>query len=304
MEESGKIPEKELRCDNHELYEIVIGMVADMLFDYDIANRRIMFVKSNGGRFDEREWLPDYSTKLSEKVHGEDRSVYEHMVNDVRNGKAFFSGECRLLLQEEYNWARIQGRTFLNSSGKAYRAVGRIYGIDEQKKETLKLYDEAKKDPLTKLFNKKHAEEMIQNYLMQGRYKRGAMFVVDVDNFKRVNDTMGHLFGDETLAQFSRILQFNFRASDIVGRIGGDEFIAFMKDVRDMEAIRNKADAVCDAISHIHRGRIPSFRVSSSIGIAVYPDHGVEYEELFQKADKALYFTKERGKNGYTIFGE
>lgn len=295
--------EKTIECNNHELYEIIVGMVADLLFDYDLINGSIMIAKSNGGTFDQKKVYPEYSIKLSGRIHGEDRGIYERMMRDVKNGKEYFSGECRLLMEAgEYKWARIQGRTFLNEEGKACRAVGRIYGIDERKRRTLKLYDEAKKDPLTKLFNKTHSQDLIQDYLMQQKYKRGAMFIIDVDNFKSVNDTMGHLFGDETLSQFSKILQFSFRASDIVGRIGGDEFIAFMKDVRDMEAIRNKADAVCSAVNALYCGKKPGFHVSSSIGISVYPDHGMDYEELFRKADMALYETKKAGKNGYTIF--
>jgi diguanylate cyclase (GGDEF)-like protein len=306
MEAARKMPEQIVKNDNHELYEIIAGMVADILFDYDITTGNIMFAKSNHGKFDQKLYIPEYSTRISGIVHGEDRGIFERMIKDIRNGKEFFSGECRLLMEEdkEYKWARIQGRTFLTEDGKAYRAVGRVYGIDERKRESLKLYDEAKRDSLTKLFNKTYTQKLIEDYLKQGRYKRGALFIIDVDNFKTVNDTMGHLFGDDTLSQFSKILQFNFRASDIVGRTGGDEFIAFMKNVRDLEIIRNKADAICDAISRIHRGKTPGFRVSGSIGIAVYPDHGVEYEELFRKADMALYKTKENGKNGYTIYNE
>lgn len=295
--------EKAIECSNHELYEIVVGMIADCLFDYDLTNGIIMIAKSNGGTFDQKTEYREYSTKISGKIHGEDRGIYERMMQDVKKGKEYFNGECRLLMDEgEYKWARIQGRTFLDEEGKACRAVGRIYGIDEQKRRTLRLYDEAKKDPLTKLFNKTHSRELIEDYLKQQRYKRGAMFIIDVDNFKTINDTMGHLFGDETLSQFSKILQFNFRASDIVGRIGGDEFIAFMKDVRDMEAIRNKAELVCSAVNSMCRSVVSGVCTSSSIGISIYPEHGMDYEELFRKADMALYKTKRAGKNGYTIF--
>jgi len=291
-------------ADNTELYEIIVGMVADLLFDYDICSGVISFLLSDNSKFDKKVIIPEYSTKISGRIHGGDRSMFERMLRDIKNGKEYFNGECRLLLDSgDYCWTRIEGKTYL-ANGKAYRAVGRIYGIDREKKESLKLYDEAKRDPLTKLFNKIHSQEMIQKYLLKGRYKHSALFIIDVDNFKNVNDTMGHMFGDDTLASFSKVLSFNFCASDIVGRIGGDEFIAFMKDVRDIEAIRNQAERVCEAICNIRKNRQQGIKISSSIGISVYPEHGMTYEELFQKADQALYYTKGKGKNGYTIYGE
>lgn len=289
--------------DYMEIYQLIAGMVADFLFDYDIEKGIITLMMSDGWYFNRSIRLPDHSDKIRSRIHMEDYGLYESLIAAVKKGKRFFDVEYRILVDNgDYCWMGIQGRTYMEGS-RAGHAIGRVYSIDRQKRENLKLYDEAKRDPLTKLFNKTHSQELIENYIKNMDYKRGAMFIIDVDNFKNVNDTMGHLFGDDTLAHFSKILKFHFRASDVIGRIGGDEFIAFMKDVRDIESVRNKADSICDAINCIYRNKRSSISISSSIGVSLFPIHGLTYEELFRKADEALYYTKANGKNGCTIYG-
>lgn len=166
-----------------------------------------------------------------------------------------------------------------------------------------KLINYAQTDPLTSISNKASTEELISAWLA-GPQRKGiqAFFFLDIDSFKTINDVCGHAAGDEVLRQVSRLMREEFRADDIVGRIGGDEFVIFMKNIPHTGIAVEHARILCDKVRELE---IPDFgrgRISLSIGIAFAPDHGETYRRLFVNADKACYMSKAKGKNSYTEF--
>ena len=129
-----------------------------------------------------------------------------------------------------------------------------------------------------------------------------AFIIMDVDCFKDVNDTYGHLAGDLVLQKTGRFLRNQFRGGDILGRIGGDEFVVFMKNVDSADHVQAK---VRELTQKIHELQIPELKgktLSVSLGVSYAPDHGKTYLELYNHADEALYETKRNGKNGYTVY--
>lgn len=127
--------------------------------------------------------------------------------------------------------------------------------------------------------------------------------MIDVDNFKTVNDLNGHVIGDEALKACGTILKESFTSKDIIGRAGGDKFIVFVQEEYDEVQIQQKAQEICEKIRNVH---IDSFKgnLSCSIGIAFYPKYGNTFKEFYMLADQALYQTKEKGRNGYTCYKE
>lgn len=169
-------------------------------------------------------------------------------------------------------------------------------------KHQKKLLEYARKDALTGIKNKETLQREITNYLEKDKGNHpGALFMIDVDNFKTVNDLNGHVIGDEVLKVFGNILKESFTSNDIVGRAGGDEFIVFVCDGQDEAQIQHKAQEICQKIRNVH---IDSFKgnLSCSIGIAFYPKHGIAFKNLYTLADQALYQTKEKGRDGYTCY--
>ena len=122
------------------------------------------------------------------------------------------------------------------------------------------------------------------------------MMIIDLDYFKSVNDHHGHMAGDEVLLSFSQHLSSCVRKKDIVARFGGDEFVLLLLDVTSIEIGRHKAEEIL-------RLQDNSYGITKSIGIAMFPDMGRTYDELFRKADKALYKAKQK-RNAYCIYGE
>lgn len=172
--------------------------------------------------------------------------------------------------------------------------------IDDIKSEEKRLIEAAKMDKMTNLYNRETTMNFIELTLLENAQDMHVLFMIDVDNFKSLNDTMGHKVGDEFLIALAYQLKHNFRDSDIVGRIGGDEFFALMKNVSSKKVVENKVKDLLDAINMIC-SKYPSVNLSASIGIAIYPNNAKTLDELYAKADEALYEAKKRGK-GQAVF--
>ena len=182
--------------------------------------------------------------------------------------------------------------------GMVIDIIGRIRD-NRQKKE---LEDKADTDLLTGLNNKLATERKIKNYMSQNPEVQSVMFLLDVDDFKTVNDTMGHAFGDEVLSSLGEGISSLFRASDIIGRVGGDEFMIFLKAVPTTEIIQKEAETVEEFFHRFQVGEKEKYDVRASIGVAVFPHDGADFETLYKAADQGLYKAKRRGKNQLAFY--
>lgn len=172
-------------------------------------------------------------------------------------------------------------------------------------KSNLVLVNEAETDQLTKLFNKISTQKYIEDYLVKeesGAHSPALFFLIDIDNFKNINDTRGHAFGDEVLSAIGTKLSTSFRASDIAGRIGGDEFLVFIKNVDDDSLTEQYCSRVSDIFSYFTVGEYTKYTVTASIGMSKYPDHGSDFMTLYKNADRAVYVSKKNGKNRLTAY--
>jgi diguanylate cyclase (GGDEF)-like protein len=135
------------------------------------------------------------------------------------------------------------------------------------------------------------------------------MILLDVDNFKGVNDTLGHAYGDEVLAKIGGSLRAIFSTEDYVGRIGGDEFCVFVnteapENMDYTDFIRTKCEMISAAFREHYTGADGTYKISGSIGCAFFVKDGEDFQALYHAADQALYASKHRGKDTYTIAGE
>lgn len=174
--------------------------------------------------------------------------------------------------------------------------------IDAETQEELELILAAKTDRMTMLLNRDSTMDHIHQLLAAEGDRCHALFMLDVDNFKSLNDTMGHQAGDEFLISLSRQLRSCFRESDIVGRIGGDEFFVLMRNIDSSTTASKKAQRLLAVIQGVC-AQYPSINLSASIGISMYPQDGNTLEILYNKADTALYQAKKQGKNRFSFVG-
>lgn len=156
-------------------------------------------------------------------------------------------------------------------------------------------------DALTGLHNRDYLEKNLQAYLAEGN--SGTLFMIDLDNFKTMNDTYGHIVGDKTLQYFAEVLKIHAQDNDIVCRLAGDEFVTFYGGLTDREAVTQKAAGIIRMFSEKMGVLGYPGIVSVSIGIMI-TDGNETFQSLYNKADKSLYFVKNNGKNAYHIYGE
>ena len=163
-----------------------------------------------------------------------------------------------------------------------------------------KIEKEKNTDYLTKLSNRSLVEESIKMSLSNDD-KLGVMFIIDLDNFKKVNDTYGHTFGDEMLVKFANVLRKNFRKDDLIARIGGDEFTVFVENIPSKSWALDRAKKVIDDLNNklLIKGKKV---LGCSIGIAYADDKINDYFELYKAADEAMYKAKNKGKNCYEVY--
>lgn len=293
--------EAELQKEHYLLLNTVSD---DILFDFDPTADTITF----SDRFTEVFGEPATIVQFKQYTHTVQSTdiaaafrdilaipyVFGEKLSKEWNASTVF-GECWFLLTFHFLFA---------SDGLIQRVAGTIRNIDAQKKEQSRLINQTQRDPMTGLLNKLATENEIQSALSDISSERiGVLMVLDIDNFKQVNDTMGHLAGDSVLQQVALQLRSLFRKQDIIGRVGGDEFLIFMSNVMDEALIAPKAEMLCTAIRKTFINSNLGLEVSMSVGIS-FAKRPMSYDELFSEADIALYHAKSHGKNRFEIFGK
>ena len=173
----------------------------------------------------------------------------------------------------------------------------------------LELEKRSRTDPLTGLLNKGATEELIRmmllNYYKDNKENsKCALIMIDIDKFKEINDTLGHAKGDRVLAAIGNIIKESFKGKDVAGRTGGDEFMVFLRDIEKPENALHLAESIEKETNQLILHKEICAYVSVSIGIAILPDHGKTFEDLYAAADKALYYVKKRGRANWKLYSE
>lgn len=281
-----------------EKYEIVTSLTNNMIFEYDFKKDFFTYSKSL-----KEKNIADFMEKRAIKkfVHPEDYEKIDTLISNMKK-KDIFGAQLRLLNKYEiYNWYQIRAKTIFDENGIPLRTIGRIENIDDAINEKNNLLDLANRDGLTGLYNKKISENLIKelidkNLLSDNDY----LFILDIDSFKAINDTFGHLNGDKAIITLSESLKCLFRNTDIIGRMGGDEFIVLMRDVNNLSHVEEKAEKLCHLICKTNEKNEEVFEISCSIGISQYVPE-MDFCAFFKKADNALYQVKQSGKSNFKI---
>ncbi len=198
----------------------------------------------------------------------------------------------------DIRYFRIDYKIIFDDANNPLFCIGKTSDIHDKKQ--LELLSQT--DQLTQCYNKITTERLIKNTLLENPDKSHTIFIFDIDNFKSINDKLGHYFGDTVLNTVAEDLHARFKGGDILGRIGGDEFVLFLKNTNDMNTIVTKARLINQALTKSYTKENYDHKISGSIGIALYPQDGKTYEDLYKAADEALYQSKARGKDCYTFY--
>lgn len=195
-----------------------------------------------------------------------------------------------------YFWMRIDAYIFFSQEDECIHMFTYRKNINAEKEKEIR----ASFDEMTGFLTKMETGREITALLSRPPDGVYAFFLFDIDNFKQANDSCGHAFGDYCIREFTSIIRKHFRVNDVLGRVGGDEFAAFIP-APDSEWVEDKAKELSNALRVTCTEGGKSWEMSASIGVSIAPIDGNDFDTLYQKADAALYQTKQRGKNGYTI---
>ena len=267
-----------------ERYEVLAEFSDTVLFEYSYPRDTLELTPNARGMF-------SLSSLSAEGYLAKGIPLIDFLEDDYKRVRMAFENPappnelrtitCRArVLSGEYRWFSFTCR-YLYEGSQPYMAVGKIVDITKQRETEELLTRESQMDGLTKTFNKMAFQEKMAALLPET--SRGLLFVIDMDRFKQVNDEYGHSMGDRVLEEVARSLLDVFRHRDPVGRVGGDEFVAFLVGANDDAVIEAKREALSSLIAEASRSLgVP---IALSVGVARYPQDGATYQELFDAAD-------------------
>ena len=241
---------------------------------------------------------------IATHFHPDDLTLVREAIRALREHRKALNIDVRIANSGgKYLWTRISASVQEDEQQQPRRILGILQDIDAVKRASIALKEQAERDPLTRLLNKASTQSAIEE-LLGGTDGGGlsALLVLDLDNFKAVNDNYGHLYGDAVLTKVAQELKRFFRAQDVIGRIGGDEFVVFLQNIPGEDTVRTRCGQLVAALRDLLEQTVPGRNVSCSVGAALCPTHGTGYNDLFRHADEALYTSKKKGKNTYTVY--
>jgi len=218
---------------------------------------------------------------------------YSHIASMYRNNQREFSIEYYWDEGADSRWVRNNVHIFTNPDSGHLLIAFVLHDIGHERADRDKLVKQACRDSLTGLLNHEETARQIRD--SQARRQHGILFMLDIDDFKHVNDTYGHPVGDEVIVSVGRTIAAAFRTYDIIGRVGGDEFMVYAIDFEDMENARIKAEALIRTIEALTFS-CPDCRISISVGIAKHAENE-GFEQLYSRTDAMLYRSKRTGKH-------
>ena len=287
-------------------HQLIMEQSESIVFEWDIRKDAIVCSEKWKTRFGYDRNPTGFLNRLDKGTlfHPDDLPQIRRTVEALLGGKKSDMVDVRIVNQAgRYLWSRIRVATIFDDTGKPSYITGIIYDINELKSDALRMKQQAQQDSLTKLLNKASATRAVEDLLAaRPQGQMAALLVLDLDNFKTVNDTHGHMYGDAVLTQMGSTLRSLFRAQDVIGRIGGDEFMIFMANVPSKEMVQERCRLVVETFHSQFRALMPDLPISVSVGGALAPANGTGYNDLFRCADEALYNAKRKGKNQFALY--
>ena len=298
----GLATEDRRRAWQDERYRLLTEMTNKMSFDYDSDTDTVLLYIDRTGDGVEAQVIPHYLEKLASArsgvVHPDDMDDVRRMFEDARAGAAEVSAKYRAnYYGHGYAWYRANLFVAHDNAG-AWHLVGLIENIEDERD----LRYRAENDAATGLSNHATTQDLVAAALAKPAVREHSVCVVlDIDDFKAVNDNSGHMEGDALLRKVGSVLRSSFRESDVIGRVGGDEFVLLLKEV-DMDVVLRKLNQVRAQISAT---TVPGLGHAPTLSVGVYATCSDDrtYRDVFTRADEALYQAKRAGKNRIQVYG-
>ncbi|WP_432662257.1 EAL domain-containing protein [Wukongibacter baidiensis] len=294
-------------AESEARYHLAVMAAKDGIWDWDLRNdRRFFSIRCKemlGYDASELEYNFEIWKDLLHPLDKEDalKSLNDYLDKKIDN----YANTYRLRTKNgDYKWILSRGEAIWDENGRPIRMAGSHTDITEQKKYEERVLSLAYYDLITGLPNRAMFEKELNSMIFKAKEKgeKFALLYLDLDDFKKVNDTLGHDYGDKLLKMVASEFMKHKKTNEILARLGGDEFALMVPDVKDMNKVHNISNEIINALNRPWILNSQEFYISASIGIAIFPDHGEDYQSLYKSADTAMYSAKEKGKRSYEIY--
>ncbi len=283
-------------------YQFFASMSKEIQFEYNVDADMVELTEW-GARYlgvEETIMNPCDDERMRRILDKEKMMEIRKRVRKANAANPIVTGAYPLRIGGELRWHKLVVRAMWEGSEEDLHytgAIGKFVNADEDYKRMDSLEKEAAHDTLTGLFNHKNARKRIEMILSERRDDPYSLILFDLDHFKEANDQYGHLFGDEVLKHVAKKLKDNLRKDDTMARVGGDEFMVFLEHGGNYEG-------QVERVFQIVAGEYENFKIGVSMGVALVPKDGEDYESLFHAADQALYASKRGGRNQYKFYDD
>ncbi len=293
--------------ESEKRYRIALEAVSDIVWEYDVATEKYTFMAKDKSMLGARR-VENISIINCPWAYASDPEIEERRDAEF---KRFVAGAVRTYRTEyetrdirgNVTWAESIATALKNKDDKIVKVIGSISDITQKKLYDIRVLHSAEYDKLTSIYNRATIEKRIKEALPNT--KQSALMMIDLDNFKVINDTFGHQFGDQILKFVSSSIVNTVKPHGLVGRIGGDEFVVFIKQFDSDEALEQIANKIVAALQNGYEKEGITHRLSGSVGVAKTGEFGADtYKKLLANADFAMYGAKRKGKNKYNLFTE
>lgn len=288
-------------------YRAYLSLKRDCMFDYDFELDQVTVYRYISCKPTVLYKCPSkefHDSVVAALENGRQILEFEEMFDKLKNSNEDFKCEVWMpSFEKDNSLVRYSFKGMITyKHNRARLAIGIGKPLDGEAVNKVPFYDTLEgKDPFTGLYNKRACEEYVVDSIALNDAKH-YLCVIDIDNFKSINDTYGHMYGDEVILKVSSVINSCINGRGIVGRFGGDEFFIFTNHIPDEVHIRSILTSIRQKIADVFSNDEKHLRVTLSIGASLYPDDGKTYSELFDKSDKCLYLAKSKGKNRFIIY--
>ncbi|MFA6611116.1 MAG: EAL domain-containing protein [Bacilli bacterium] len=289
-----------------ELYENLLCIPQSYIFDYNIKTKVLKY------------YIPDQAenedVNIVENFHAEVvkcRKIHEDYLKEftkifLKKYQQETSDSLEFLAafnKQEFNWYRISYKVIANKISDGFRIIGSICNVHTEVEKAIRMKERAQKDIMSGLYNRAVTEELIKNKLCEmKRSETFTFYMIDIDQFKEINDEHGHLVGDRLILKIANMLKQEFNSKAIIGRLGGDEFAVLSMEENSEEKAIAKAEDILQATRDLSKTMNVKLKITTSVGIAFAPRDGKTFKTLFMNADKAMYKAKNEGKDCCKIY--
>ena len=283
-----------------QMYQVLIGEVNVTIFSYSPDIDELTYYQGSDDGEAHPVTLSGVTKNVSvfSKLCEEDRENFVNTLKKLSDTESTETIIVKMLVEGYPRRNKAIFRSICDEEGVVFRIVGKLEDVEDEMARIEEIQSRAMYDSLcVDVYNKATTEELIKNELK--RSTSGALLMIDVDDFKSINDRLGHMFGDEFLKMFATTVKEVFRDSDIVGRYGGDEYFVFVPHATAALAER-KGSQILEKVAKINIPELDG--IKSSIGISIANPDNRDYRQLLKQADSALYQAKNRGKNCVVLF--